>query len=415
MAAAALGFTACEDDKEPVYQDPTTFVLNTPAFAGQYYQLAEGVTVDLTCSQPDYGYAATPDYTVEVGMSETFTDADEATGTEANYFTMKGGNSAAMSLDGKALSEGLLKLLGITSYADFPAEGVAAFPVYIRLYSALKNVTTSGIYSNTICLSNVQPYNCFPQGGRTIYLIGQGTPAGWDINGTAGALEETGVGTNIYMGAYDVPAGELRFRIYQSLGNWGNDGELPSIGSGPNDGTAVDVTITNTPSEYPAVPGKGAWLVSNWEGGYVTFTLDLNDMDNMVLTLQKGNHSTIGKKFIYLVGAPEGWAGPTPEQAEHYTNWRLFDMDNNGIYTGSFEIGAGSAMFRFYTALGSWDENSLGYQAADEPTELTMTNGVYSGSYVEGKGSWSFPAWAGGVMDITVDTNDMTVKFVAAE
>lgn len=415
MAAAALGFTACEDTKEPVYHEPTEFVLNTPAFANQLYMLGPNDSVAITCSQPNYGYAATPTYTVDVTLDEKFVEADEANGVEANYKTIKCGNSAVLMLPAPVLDKALLELLGIKGYSEFPAEGVKPISCYIRANAALDGVASSAITSNTIKLEALQLYNCYPQTGRTIYLIGQGTPAGWDINGTSGALQETGVGTNIYVGAYDIPAGELRFRIYETLGEWGGNGALPSIGSGPDDDTAVDIEIGDTPTQYTAVPGKGSWLLSDWEGGFVTFTLNMTDPDNMVLTLQAGNHDTNGKAFIYLVGACSAWSVTDPNAENIYADFKLFDMEDNGVYTGTFEVPAGSATFRFYTELGDWDKGSLGYQVADESTDLPMTDNSYSGPYVEGKGNWSFPDWKGGKMEMTVNTTDNTVLFKAAE
>ena len=54
--------TACSEDRDsnPTLQDATTFHLNTPAIAQgeSTYDLAKGSTLNLTCSQPDYGYTA---------------------------------------------------------------------------------------------------------------------------------------------------------------------------------------------------------------------------------------------------------------------------------------------------------------------------------------------------------------------
>ena len=57
---ALLFATACEEpqDVNPVLQTPTKFVLNNPVMSTQYIQLTPTSTVNLSCSQPDYGYAA---------------------------------------------------------------------------------------------------------------------------------------------------------------------------------------------------------------------------------------------------------------------------------------------------------------------------------------------------------------------
>lgn len=58
LVATAL-LTACEDDRDsnPTIQEPTTFVLNTPANATyNVYDLNQSKNIELTCTQPDYGY-----------------------------------------------------------------------------------------------------------------------------------------------------------------------------------------------------------------------------------------------------------------------------------------------------------------------------------------------------------------------
>lgn len=123
--------------------------------------------------------------------------------------------------------------------------------------------------------------------------------------------------------------------------------------------------------------------------------------------------------FIYLVGAPEGWAGPSAANEAHYNDWKMFEKDDaigSAVYYGTFQVDAGSAMFRFYTALTGWDNDSYGSQEDDNPIEYEFTDGVFAGKVVKGKGSFSFPSWPGGAMTICVDMSDMnniTVKMTA--
>ena len=55
---AVLSLNSCKEDTDPQYNNPTEFKLNTPALASQYYELTADGTLDLSWSQPDYGYAA---------------------------------------------------------------------------------------------------------------------------------------------------------------------------------------------------------------------------------------------------------------------------------------------------------------------------------------------------------------------
>ena len=57
---------ACEtdDNSNPVLKEPDTFLLNTPAFAANnVYDLKNAKSVELSCSQPDYGFPASTNYT----------------------------------------------------------------------------------------------------------------------------------------------------------------------------------------------------------------------------------------------------------------------------------------------------------------------------------------------------------------
>lgn len=100
------------------------------------------------------------------------------------------------------------------------------------------------------------------------------------------------------------------------------------------------------------------------------------------------------------------------------------DETENGIgsniYTGYLYWETASAAnnpFRFYSALGDWETNSIGSQVDDNPITIDMEEDggktLYNGDCVAGKGSWqisNFPA--AGWMKITVDLNTMTVQFM---
>lgn len=119
--------------------------------------------------------------------------------------------------------------------------------------------------------------------------------------------------------------------------------------------------------------------------------------------------------FIYLVGSPEGWKGPEEGNLEHYKEWRLYEPENgigSNIYSAVFVMPA-APMFRFYTALNGWDGDSYGSQTEDNPIDFELTDGSLETTIVKGKGSYNFPSFEGGEMTITVDLNNMTVKFEA--
>lgn len=266
-----LAFTACNSpmDENPVYQTPTTFVLNEPALADQYIELTPTGTVNLTCSQPDYGYAAVASYYVQVSLTEDFAKFVEV---NADPLT-----SCDLHVSSAEVAQGICKLRGVTSednYTDEPAR-----VVYFRLRACIPAVQGSDILSNVVKLNNVKGYF---------------------------ALK---------------------------------------------------------------VPG-----------------------------------------YIYMVGKPEGWAGPTAANKEHYADWRLFESEDaigSKIYTGTFEVPAEQFILRFYTALTGWDADSYGTQADDSSVNIALDDtGVYIGGIVKGKGAFQIPDWKGGKVKMTVDMSN---------
>ena len=76
LAGAGMMLSSCHEtqDDAPVYKNPTEFVLNLPPMASNYYELTPAGTLELTCSQPDYGFGAVTNYSVEMALDESFTD-----------------------------------------------------------------------------------------------------------------------------------------------------------------------------------------------------------------------------------------------------------------------------------------------------------------------------------------------------
>ena len=102
-ALAVMGLAACNDDKTPVLNVPDSFTLNTPPTAEQYYELTPDGTIELTCSQPDYGFVATATYSVEISLDKETTYA----------VTSNNPNSAAFTINEADVAMGMCQLLGI--------------------------------------------------------------------------------------------------------------------------------------------------------------------------------------------------------------------------------------------------------------------------------------------------------------
>ena len=149
-------FTACETDNDsnPILNEPDTFTLNTPAYAANnVYDLKNAQTVELTCSQPDYGFPAATTYTVQASFEQDFIEATDE--SKANYTVLESTSpTAKINVDASELNNALLDLWTAVNgeQAELPTEPVA---VYIRLKA---NITSSGkgvCFSNVIELPNV--------------------------------------------------------------------------------------------------------------------------------------------------------------------------------------------------------------------------------------------------------------------
>lgn len=107
---------------------------------------------------------------------------------------------------------------------------------------------------------------------------------------------------------------------------------------------------------------------------------------------------------MWLIGAPQGWDiedGSIP-----------LTETSAGVYETNLNINSGQFMFRFYTALGNWDANSIGIAEGDVDVTIEFTDNTwFTGTYVDGKGNWNYPSWKGGEIYITVNTNLHTVIF----
>lgn len=422
MALAVVGFTACEPDEDPKISMPTEFVLNTPPFAEQTYKLSPTGVFEITCSQPNYGLTLAPTYSVDLSLTPDFKVGEDG---KPEYYSIISGPKAAMSLKESDMAVALCTLNGILDYNSYPEGGLPEAPLYVRAVATLPSMPPC--YSNTICLSGVVPYNPYREGGRVIYMVGDFTA--WNAGDASSpyVLTETSRESNVYVGAFNVPAGSKNFRLYYEMDpdkGWGENGELPSIGAMPNDGDNVEITLTDAePLVVKAVAGKGNWYTSSsWAGGDVTFVVDLrglveDDLANsrMSVTIIPGKYDFATLPALYVAGDFSAWSIAEANAGEIYENFRIFDYAGNGNYVGTFFIPAGKASFRFYESLGNWDAGSLGSQVDDNPIEETMTNGVFSGPYVNGKGSWKFADWTDSYMKMVVNTDTKKVTFSKVE
>jgi len=122
------------------------------------------------------------------------------------------------------------------------------------------------------------------------------------------------------------------------------------------------------------------------------------------------------KGTLWVIGSCCGWPEPSAGNKETLVdgNWFMMETEiGSKIYKGTVTMPEGDLTFRFYGKLTGWDGgDSYGFQKDDTATEFAFTDGVFKNTIMKGKGSYAFPGFPGGVLELTVDLNKGTVQFV---
>ena len=275
FAAFAMLFSACNSDRD---DNPTlgpnhtasTFVVNTPAVADQYIQLTKDNAVNLTWTQPDYGVNTVVHYTVQVGMNGNWETLETS-------FT-----SCNVNVSGEEIAKALCKIDGFKTEDDYVDMGYRQ--VDMKVTASIKT-TTSELIPGTTITSNVVSFNhmaayCNVPTAGTLYGIG--SCCGWPEPSASNKdklisggwyIMETGIGTKIFEGDVEMPAGDLTFRFYSKLTGWdGGD----SYGFQVDD-VATDFEFTNGSFSGTAMVGKGSWHFAVFDGGTMHIVVDMNN------------------------------------------------------------------------------------------------------------------------------------------
>ena len=168
--------TACSDDNDsnPSIQTPTEFKLNTPALENTPIDLANSSKIILTCSQPNYGYTASVQYTVQVATDENMTDAVELSETST---------SAKVEINADLLASALTNIYvekGKTE-ADFPMDVKAYFRLKANIVTSNGNVVEgTEILSNVVSLNNIHLLFSLPPVNLPSHVYVVGSFCDWD-------------------------------------------------------------------------------------------------------------------------------------------------------------------------------------------------------------------------------------------
>lgn len=381
-------FTACDDDRDsnPIIQQPTEFVLNTPAYADSEIDLLSSQTVNFTWSQPDYGYTAVVSYKLQVSTTGTFThslaeaEADETGATVADYVSEDGGvTSCNVKVEAATFAKMLMQLNQWEENA-VPATQKVYVRVLASIYSATATELINPIISNVVEI-NVIPYyvelkDALPE---MWYLIGACIGDGkWNNNSSA-------IGTSLYPMSivkdyeYDKKTGEGEltftgwftpdgFKLIKVPGSW--DEQWGSSDGGTN-------TVMNE--------GKSGNICVP-EAGY--YTLKLNTKNDQ-LTIEKADITPAVYESICITGDFNGWVDTAMIPVNTV-------VDNNHIWSFILDASNGDTTVKFKIA-GSWDTNwgaeSFPYGiGANGGSNISVNAGKYAVVFNDIDGSYTFTA-----------------------
>lgn len=261
--AGMILFSACDSDREsnPVLKQPDSFVLNTPSLSDNVIDLDHSNYVELTCTQPDYGYTAAVTYTVEVSLNESF-ETFESLSTKYTLAKMKV-NASEIAVS----TTNLLVAAGKTE-ADFPL----TTPVYIRLKGELSEGQGT-VYSNTIDINTSLSFSLPPiEAPNVFYIIGDFCNWSWDnapemipVNGTPG----------VFWTLQYIPEG-TGIKFNQATSWDGNDVGYDK--ATVNDNYEAGITRSD---DGNIIINKGGWylIVAKAEinGSELKYTIDINE------------------------------------------------------------------------------------------------------------------------------------------
>ena len=151
LLVGAFLFAACDADRDdnPVLdltktQDPIT--MNTPTFAGGFYDLQNTDTIFFACTAPNYGFPATVTYALQVSIDEDMSNPTRLTTTYSKNGMDVASREVAIGVTKQMMDKKQLK------QEDFPVET----PIYMRIHAYIDGVEGTDTYSNVVKFNKVK-------------------------------------------------------------------------------------------------------------------------------------------------------------------------------------------------------------------------------------------------------------------
>lgn len=287
MVAMLPMLTSCTDDNDsnPTAKAATEFKINASPLAEQYIQLTADNTVNLTWSQPNYGFNALATYQIQVGLVDNGnviwnTKADAPKYLKTTFTTCNA------NISGDEIAESICDIDGFPDADSYVDKGFRE--IALRVYSSLidnvgNEVAGTGIVSdNYVTFKHMAAFNAV-KSPAYIYLVGN--PSGWTTPNAGNAdfykdwrlfEKPDEIGSDIYYGTFDIPAIDpLQFRFYRELKGWDETSMGPQeADEGVNctfDGNKYEGSIMWDKTKFY----KGSWNFGAFDGGSITMKVDL--------------------------------------------------------------------------------------------------------------------------------------------
>lgn len=367
LAMVTLGFTACETDND---SNPTLdlshvgegFTLNTPANAqNNTYDLANAKSVELTCSQPNYGgMPLMVRYYVQVSLTEDFASYKELA---TSYTTAK------MAVNAREINDAMVELYQAANPdTDYPAD---PRPLYIKLRAVIDGTDNMGeTYSNVITLPSVLASYQAPEATfeTQLYVVGQAIGEAWstwkpvpqiyDMPGCYYTVVYVPEGTGFKWGAY-----EQDWRGYDRIRNW-------------DDVAGADVSAS---SDGNIVFANGGWYTLFFEaeivGSSVQYDLHILPAEVYVIGNSMGGNWNVADPTLALQAPADqtgDWVSPAftgSGELRAYVNVPGYDW-----WRTEFTLHNGEVYWRDVNIIDSWSELGSDYAVQVSPGQCLYVN-----------------------------------------
>lgn len=367
IAVVTLGFTACDTDTD---SNPTLdlshvgegFPLNVPANAeNNTYDLANATSLELTCSQPNYGgMPLMVRYYVQVSLTEDFASFREL----ATSYTM-----AKMAVDAREINDAMVELFQEANPdTDYPA---TPCPLYIKLRAVIDGTDNMGeTYSNVITLPSVLASYQAPEATfeTQLYVVGQAIGEAWstwkpvpqiyDMPGCYYTVVYVPEGTGFKWGAY-----EQDWRGYDRIRNW-------------DDVAGADVSAS---SDGNIVFANGGWYTLFFEaeivGSSVQYDLHILPAEVYVIGNSMGGNWNVADPTLALQAPADqtgDWVSPAftgSGELRAYVNVPGYDW-----WRTEFTLHNGEVYWRDVNIIDSWSELGSDYAVQVSPGQCLYVN-----------------------------------------